>query len=53
MPQISLPFIDAIKVTTWVNLEFEADFLTEAARQSVMPVNVFTNDIVNMLNIDL
>jgi hypothetical protein len=53
MPQFSLPFVDAIKVTTWVNLEFEADFLTEAARQSVMPVNVFTNDIVNMLNIDL
>lgn len=51
LPQFSLPFVDAIKVTTWVNLEFEAEFLVEAARQSMMPINVFTNDIVNIFDI--
>lgn len=53
LPQFSVPFVDAIKVTTWVNLEFESEFLVEAARQLVMPVNVFTNDIVNLMNVEI
>ncbi len=51
LPQFSLPFVDAIKVTTRVNLEFDAEFIVEASRQALLPVNTFTNDIVNMLDI--
>lgn len=51
LPNFSYPFIDAIKVTTYVNFEFEVDFIVEYAKQLVMPINAFTNNIVNMLNI--
>lgn len=51
LPQFSLPFVDAIKVTTWVNLEFDAEFIVEASRQAMLPINTFTNDIVNMLDV--
>ncbi len=53
LPQFSFPFVDAIKVTTFVNLEFEVEFLVEMARQTALPINTFTNDIVNMLNIGI
>lgn len=51
LPQFSYPFIDAIKVTSYVNLEFEADFITEFARNMVMPLNSFTNNVTNMFNV--
>jgi hypothetical protein len=51
LPQFSYPFIDAIKVTSYVNLEFEADFITEFARNMVMPLNTFTNNAVNVFNV--
>lgn len=53
LPQFSFPFVDAIKVTTYVNLEFEVEFLVEMARQMALPINVFGNDIANMINISL
>lgn len=53
LPQFSFPFVDAIKVTTYVNLEFEVEFLVEMARQNALPLNIFTNNIANMLNIGL
>ncbi len=53
MPQFSFPFVDAIKVTTYVNLEFETDFIVELARQTAMPINNFTNNIVNLLNYNI
>lgn len=53
LPQFSFPFVDAIKVTTFVNLEFEVEFLVEMARQTALPINAFTNDIANMLNIGI
>jgi hypothetical protein len=53
LPQFSYPAIDAIKITTWVNLEFETEFLTEAARQATLPLNIFTNNVVNYLNIGI
>lgn len=52
LPQFSYPFVDAIKVTTWVNFEQNVDFLTEFARNIVKPINSFTNDIVNAFQID-
>lgn len=51
LPQFSFPFVDAIKVSTFVNLEFEVEFLVEMARQMALPINVFGNNIANMLNI--
>lgn len=53
LPQFSFPFIDAIKVTTYVNLEFDTDFIVELARQTAMPINSFTADFTNMFNIDI
>lgn len=53
LPQFSFPFIDAIKVTTFVNLEIDIDFLVEMSRQTALPLNIFTNDIVKMLNIGI
>lgn len=51
LPQFSFPWIDAIKVTTYVNLEFETDFIVELARQVAMPINSFTSDFTNLFNI--
>jgi hypothetical protein len=48
MPEFSFPFIDAIEVTTYVNLEFETEFIVELARQIAMPLNSFTNDFTNI-----
>lgn len=52
-PQFSFPFVDAIKVSTYVNLDMDIDFLVEMARQAVLPINVFGSDIANMLNIGI
>ena len=52
-PQFSLPFIDAIKITSFVNLEFQTEFLVEMANQATLPLNVFTNNIANLLDISL
>jgi len=51
LPQFSFPVVDAIKVSTYVNLEFETEFLTEAARQITLPLNIFTNNVVNLMNV--
>lgn len=51
LPQFSFPFIDAIKVTTYVNLEFDTEFIVELARQVAMPINSFTADFTNIFNI--
>jgi hypothetical protein len=53
LPQFSLPFVDAIQVTTYVNLEFETDFIVEMARQLAMPINRFTSDFTNLFNISI
>lgn len=53
LPQFSYPFVDAIKVTTYVNLEFEMEFIVEAVRQIVQPLNSFTNNIANMIDIQV
>jgi len=53
LPQFSFPFVDAIEVTSYVNLELESDFIVELARQVAMPINTFTNDIVHLLDIQI
>ncbi len=52
MPEFSFPFIDAIKITSYVNLEFEVDFLVEMARQIAAPINAFSNDFTEVFRID-
>ncbi|MDR0771896.1 MAG: hypothetical protein LBF15_02340 [Candidatus Peribacteria bacterium] len=49
----SFPFVDAIRVSTYVNLEVQADFITEMARQTALPINRFTGDATNIFNISL
>lgn len=53
LPQFSFPFVDAIRVTTYVNLEFDVDFIVEMAKQIAMPINSFTSDFTNIFNVDL
>lgn len=49
-PAFSYSAISAIKVTTYVNFEFEFDFIVEMARAIVEPVNGFTNNIANLFD---
>lgn len=50
LPQFSYPFVDAIKVTTYVNLEFDNEFVVEMVRNILKPLNSFTNNFANSLN---
>lgn len=50
LPQFSYPFVDAIKVTTYVNLEFDNQFIVEMVRQILAPLNSFSNNIANKIN---
>ena len=43
--------MDAIEVTSYVNLEFETDFVTQLARQVTMPLTTFSNDFTQILNL--
>jgi len=52
-PAFSYSAISAIKVTTYVNLEFEMEFLLEAVRAITAPIDDMTNNIVNMFDISL
>lgn len=47
-PNFSLSFIDAIKVTTYVNLEFDIDFIVAMSKATLDPLNQFTNDLSNI-----
>jgi hypothetical protein len=47
-PQFNASFIDAIKVTTFVNFEFQVDFLLEMARATFEPFNTFTANLSNV-----
>lgn len=49
LPQFSYPFVDAIKVTTYVNFEFDSEFLVESVRQALFPLNSMTSDVLNMM----
>jgi hypothetical protein len=47
-PSFSYSAISAIKVTSYVNLEFEMEFILEAARAITKPLNSVTSNIVSM-----
>jgi len=49
-PAFSYSAISAIKVTTYVNFEFEFDFIVEMARAIVEPINGFTNNLANLFD---
>ena len=51
MPEFSFPFLDAIKVTSYVNLEFETDYIVEMARQIALPINSYSNDFTNIFDL--
>lgn len=44
-PNFSLAFVDAIRVTTFVNLEFQVDFILEMAKSTFQPINEFSTDL--------
>ena len=51
MPAFSYSMVSAIKVTTYVNFEFEMEFIVEAVRSITEPLDNITNNIVNMFDI--
>ncbi|HRI35735.1 MAG TPA: hypothetical protein PK765_01355 [bacterium] len=57
-PEFSMSFIDAIKVTSKVNLEFEVDFIMAMMTAALEPLNSFTSDLskatrISFPNVDL
>lgn len=44
-PNFSLAFVDAIRVTTFVNVEFQVDFILEMAKSTFQPINEFSTDL--------
>jgi len=50
LPQFSVPYLDAIKVTTYVNLETDSTFLVETLRNIIEPLNTTTNNWANKFN---
>lgn len=47
-PNFPVSFIKAITVTTFVNLEFQADFILEMAKATAEPINQFTSNVTNI-----
>ncbi len=47
-PNFSMGFLDAIRVNTLVNLEFQVDYILEMAKSGVEPVNRFSGDVRNL-----
>jgi hypothetical protein len=43
-PQLTLPTLNEIRVSSHVNIEIRSDFITEFARAAVKPVNNFNTD---------
>lgn len=52
-PAFSYSAISAIKVSAYVNFEFETEFIIEAVRAITAPLDKATNNIVNMFNIQI
>lgn len=50
LPQFTYPFIDAIKITTYVNFEVDNEFVVEMVRQTLEPLNVFTNNFTHIFS---
>jgi len=50
-PAFSYSMVSAIKVTTYVNFEFEMEFILEAVKAITAPLDDATNNIVNMFDI--
>lgn len=44
-PNFPLSFIDAIKVGSFVNLEFDTDFIVAMSKATLNPINQFSNDL--------
>lgn len=44
-PNFSMAFVDAIRVTTFVNVEFQVDFILEMAKSTFQPINEFSTDL--------
>lgn len=53
LPQFELPFVSAIKVTSYVNMEYSTDFITEFAKEAVKPINSQTTDFTNVFNLSV
>ena len=50
LPNFSFPWVDEIRVQTYVNLEQDVDFITEIAKSIVEPVNELQNNLFDIFN---
>lgn len=53
MPQFTYPYVDAIQVGSFVNLERETDYIIELARQIALPITSMNSDFTNIFNISI
>ena len=51
-PNFTYPFVDAVEVITYVNLEFETEFLIEMARVISLPLNSFTSNTRRLFRVE-
>jgi hypothetical protein len=49
MADLQIPGMKEIRVSTYLNLELKTDFIAEAARQIVRPINEFGADMRGLL----
>ncbi len=52
-PAFSYSAVSAIKVSSYVNFEFEMDFISEAVRSITAPLDSISGNIVNMFDLSL
>lgn len=46
----SYSFVDSINVSSYVNYEYETDYVVEATRSALLPFNSFTTDVSKKIN---
>ncbi len=47
MPQFSVPVVDSVNITSYVNLEFSTDFVIDLVKNITDPINNVTNNIID------
>jgi hypothetical protein len=50
MPQFSYPFVDEVRITSFVNLEFEEESLIEMVKTIAQQINEKSNNFLHMFD---
>lgn len=49
LPQYSYPFVDAVKVTSYLNFDFATSYISELSRSFLSPINNLTNNLYPLI----